>query len=338
MPDGLWNSRDGGRVVLVLSDGLGDDVARAQMGFLEHLVESRVASRFSSRAALPTVSRPNYETLHTGARPYEHGITGNGVVRASRLPNLFSLAAAQGLCTAAVAYSWISELYTRSPFDPETDLEQERSAGPIHHGRFYTSERQPDEGVIEVGMLLSRRYRPHYLLVHPMGADHAGHAFGADSAEYRNAVLAQDHLLATAIPRWLEDGYAVLVTGDHGAGADRTHGGTSDLVRHVPLYAALPAQSGLGDTRALVDHTQIAPTIATLLGVPRPSTMGAPAIVLVPLDEDTTAPPGWRPLAPATSPVRGEIEPPQPRPRFTMRRSDALPRRTHRTSHRRTPT
>ncbi len=103
------------KAVLVMCDGFGDAVARARMGYLEHLTESGLASRFVSRAALPTASRMNYETIHTGLPPHAHGITSNHVVRRSSSPNLFTLASDAGLKTAAVAFFFISELYHRAP-------------------------------------------------------------------------------------------------------------------------------------------------------------------------------------------------------------------------------
>jgi len=78
-----------GKVVMVVSDGLRNDVAEQSMGYLEHLVESKQASRYTVVAELPTVSRPLYETLHTGVTVSEHGVTHNRVVRRSRMPNLF---------------------------------------------------------------------------------------------------------------------------------------------------------------------------------------------------------------------------------------------------------
>lgn len=159
VPDHAASDRaSSGGVVLALCDGLSDRAARAEMGYLEHLVEAKVATRYTSRAALPTVSRPNYETLHTGVTPHEHGITGNGVVRASCTPNLFNLAVEHGLRTAAVAYAWFSELYVRCPFEPETDLEYDDLSTAIQHGRFYRSDAEPDSEVISRAVLLTRRH------------------------------------------------------------------------------------------------------------------------------------------------------------------------------------
>ncbi|MFQ5854140.1 MAG: alkaline phosphatase family protein, partial [Anaerolineae bacterium] len=75
------------KVILIVCDALRDDTARQQMGYLEHLVEAKLASRYTVIAGLPTKSRPLYETLHTGQPASRHGITSNQVVRRSIVPN-----------------------------------------------------------------------------------------------------------------------------------------------------------------------------------------------------------------------------------------------------------
>ncbi|HLE05299.1 MAG TPA: alkaline phosphatase family protein, partial [Anaerolineales bacterium] len=67
------------KTIMVVSDALRNDTAASQMGYLEHLVEAKRASRYTVIAELPTMSRPLYETLHTGLGVSEHGITNNRV-------------------------------------------------------------------------------------------------------------------------------------------------------------------------------------------------------------------------------------------------------------------
>ncbi|MBL7162707.1 MAG: alkaline phosphatase family protein, partial [Anaerolineales bacterium] len=91
------------KVVLVLSDALRYDVAVAQMGFLGHLVEVKLASLYKVIGELPSMSRPMYETVHTGLPVIEHGVVSNQVVRRSKMPNIFQAAREAGKTTAAVA-------------------------------------------------------------------------------------------------------------------------------------------------------------------------------------------------------------------------------------------
>lgn len=267
------------KVVLVLLDGVGEDVARERMGYLEHLVEEGIENRISSRAAIPTISRPNYETIHTGLSPTVHGITSNHDVKRSTSPNIFSLCAAAGVTTEAVACYWVSELYHNAPFDPLEDLEYDDPGSIINHGRFYLLGTHPDREVIWGGVVLAKRFEPEYLLVHPLGADQAGHLHGGRSPEYREAVGKQDEFLAVAVPVWRDEGYAVLVTADHGHNGEG-HGGTSADERNVALYAIPPTDREITVTDQIVDQTQIAPTICELLGLDRPESMTADPIRL----------------------------------------------------------
>lgn len=268
------------KVILVVSDGLRDDTAAEQMGYLEHLVEAQLATRYSVQSELPTVSRVLYETLHTGAPSSRHGITSNGVARRSRMPNVFQLASQHGLCTAATAYHWYSELYNRCPFDPVDDREVDDPALAIQHGRFYVGGSYPDQDLYATATMLVRRFSPDYLLVHPMGMDHTGETYGADTSYYRSQAQSQDAILGMCLPEWLERGHTVLITADHGVNRDKFHGGTLPDVRRVPLYIIRPDRPGRGHTGEVVSQLRIAPTVCGLLGLPIPETMDKPPIPL----------------------------------------------------------
>ena len=261
------------KVILILSDALRYDVAVAGMGYLGHLVETKQASLYKIIGELPSLSRPMYETVHTGLTASEHGVVANSIVRLSTKPNLFRVTRDAGRVTAAAAYSWFSELYNRTPYDRVEDKEVDNDSLTIQHGRFYTEDEYPDIELFTTAASLVRRFSPDYLLIHPMGMDYLGETFGSDSKEYRNNAIRQDVILATAIPEWLERGYTVLVTGDHGINKDGAHGGTTSEQRDVPLYIIQPNVEGKGDTGEVVSHLQIAPTVLRVLGVPIPSTM-----------------------------------------------------------------
>lgn len=274
------------KVIVVLCDALRDDVAAAQMGYLEHLVEQKLATRYTAIAQMPTMSRPNYETIHTGVPCSVHGITNNYEVRRSNMPNIFSLAQKQGLITAASAFYWYSELYNGTvPYDPVMHREVDDESLWIQHGRFYgvpaLHTEQPDVEVFAAGGMLARRFYPDYLLIHPMQLDEAGENYGGDSVQYRRAVIAQDTIIANLVPQLKPAGYTILVTADHGMNNDpSTHGGSRPEVRHVPLYIIPADGDGVGNTGQQVSQLQIAPTICNLLNIPIPETMTAPPIEL----------------------------------------------------------
>lgn len=267
------------RVILVLSDALRYDAAVEGMGYLGHLVETRQASLYKITGELPSMSRPMYETVHTGVPVSQHGVVANYVVRRSTQPNIFQSAVEAGKITAAAAYYWFSELYNRAPFDRIDDREVDDPALLIQHGRFYTEDDYPDIELFVTAGMLVRKFSPDYLLVHPMGMDYKGETYGADSSQYRNQAIYQDMYLSGLVSEWIEHGYTILVTGDHGINADHLHGGTTPEQRNVPLYLIRPGIQGLGNTSQVLSQLQIAPTICTLLDVPIPSTMTAASIV-----------------------------------------------------------
>jgi predicted AlkP superfamily pyrophosphatase or phosphodiesterase len=264
---------------LILSDALRYDAAVAGMGFLGHLVEGKQASLYKVTGELPSMSRPMYETIHTGLPVSEHGIVANYIVRRSSKPNIFQLAIDANKTTAAAAYYWFSELYNRAPYDRLDDREVDDDKLLIQHGRFYTQDEYPDIELFATAGMLVRKFSPDYLLVHPMGMDYTGEKYGADSRQYRNQAIYQDMYLSGLIGEWMELGYNVLVTGDHGINADRLHGGTTPEQRDVPLYLVRPGIPGLGSSDLVLSQLQIAPTICKLLEMPTPSTMKAMPVV-----------------------------------------------------------
>ena len=266
------------KVILVVSDGMRYDAAVNGMGFMMHLVERKLASLYKVVGELPTLSRPMYETIHTGTPVIEHGIYSNGVVRRSKMPNIFQLVVEAGMTTAAAAYYWFSDLYNRAPYDRINDREVDDPGLLIQHGRFYTPDEYPDVELFATAGMLVRKYNPDYLLVHPSGMDWTGETFGSETFEYHKTAIRQDTHMANLVPEWMEKGYNILFTGDHGVSADKTHGGTTPEERYVPLFLVQPGVPGKGDTGETISMLQIAPTICRLMSLTIPETMKAPAI------------------------------------------------------------
>ena len=74
-------------------------------------------------------------------------------------------------------------------------------------------------------------------------------------------------------PRWLADGYEVIVTADHGQTVRGHHGGHDEEMQDFALYYFGAARGPAADV--LLDQLQLAPTILGRLGVPVPKTMKA---------------------------------------------------------------
>ncbi|WP_018132157.1 alkaline phosphatase family protein [Effusibacillus pohliae] len=254
------------KVILVVVDGLQYEAACSQMGYLNHLVEVNWAARFLVKSELPSLSRPLYEVLLTGTPSSVNGITSNQAVRLSAQKSLFHLAKENGLRNAAAAYYWVSELYNRCPFDPLLDRWQEDERNAIQYGSFYFEDAYPDSHLLLDAEVLRRKYDPHFLYIHPMGVDHAGHQFGSDSKQYREKVITMDSILANFLPIWMEDGYQILITSDHGMNPDGLHGGTGKDERDVPLYC-IGSAFVPGIYHDVIPQLAIAPLVCKLLGI-----------------------------------------------------------------------
>nr|WP_232278602.1 alkaline phosphatase family protein [Paenibacillus sp. 481] len=258
-------------------DGLRYDAAVQRMGFMHHLVEQGLAARFRVQSELPSLSRPLYEVLLTGTPVWKHGITTNDTVRLSHEQSLFHLTRQHGRTNAAAAYYWVSELYNRAPFNRAADRIQLHTGLAIDHGLFYWEDHYPDSHLFADAHFLLQLAQPDLLYVHSMNIDHAGHSFtgGGESASYRNHVITADVLLASTLPAWINMGYQIIVTADHGMNADSNHGGTTDAERHVPLFIiSEQVKSGVYDIT--LPQLEIAPLACRLLDI-------KPAEAMVPL-------------------------------------------------------
>jgi len=224
------------KVILVIIDGLRCDVAFKEMRYMVRLTREGLAARFTLKAEMPSLSKPLYETLLTGIPPYISGVTSNEFKGRSTQKSIFHLTKEKGLINAAAAYYWISELYNCYPFDPPLHREQEKEDMPIQFGRFYFEDDYPDSHLFVDGEILRRKYKPDFLLIHPMGVDYFGHLYGGSSREYAKKTSETDGLLSKYIPLWLDDGYQVIVTADHGMDDFGNHGGESSEERDVPLF------------------------------------------------------------------------------------------------------
>lgn len=252
-------------VILVVLDGLNHEVAHHAMGHLQAYVGAGRAALYKMESELPALSRPLYECILTGVAPIDSGIVHNAISRLSSQRSIFHYAADAGLITAAAAYHWISELYNRSPFVIGRDRHTDDPALPIQHGHFYWEDHYPDSHLFADAEHLRVRHGPNFLLVHPMNIDDAGHKHGLDSAQYRNSARSADVSLALYLQGWLDAGYQVLVTADHGMNNDRSHNGLLAQEREVPLFVL--GEGFSLDPAAAPKQTELCGTVCQLLGI-----------------------------------------------------------------------
>ncbi|HEY2421535.1 MAG TPA: alkaline phosphatase family protein [Neobacillus sp.] len=254
------------KLIFIMLDGLRYDTAVSQMGYLHHLIEHGKAARYKVKSELPSLSRPLYEVLLTGTPVYQNGITTNQTVRLSKEESLFHLTKKNGLKNATASYYWVSELYNSAPFNPVTDRIQLDPTQPIERGIFYWEDHYPDTHLFADANYLLNSYEPDFLYVHSMNIDDDGHKFTADSKEYRSRAIAVDILLASVLPHWMDAGYQIMITADHGMNDDGQHGGTTSADRDVPLFL-ISDQVKPGIHEDEIPQLQIAPLACELLNI-----------------------------------------------------------------------
>jgi predicted AlkP superfamily pyrophosphatase or phosphodiesterase len=269
------------RLLLIILDGVPYRNWRRLFGNLEGWVQSGHARVWKMRSVLPSTSACCYASIHTGVSPQVHGILSNENRFRVDQPDLFSEISRAGGKTGAVTHSYWSEFFNRYPFDLVEDMEYDEPGGPITHGRFHTmtgynhkNQMTPsDVDLFATLTMLTKRHGIDYGILHTCTLDSMGHRYGHDCIEMDHACYAMDGMLAAFLPKWLEAGYEVMVTADHGQTDRGHHGGREDDQQDFALYYFGRGEGP--DDDALLNQLQLAPTVLSRLGVEVPRSMKA---------------------------------------------------------------
>ncbi len=241
-------ARSSERVILVIVDGL-----RLQASFglrtLDRLRRSGIDAIATSH--YPTISYPNHVSLVTGVPPLISGVRNNTKPFPVLLDSIMDRVRAEDMTATYVADDSPSLGYMFG-----SDFEA------LYFGPWPGALTKSTQLALESG-------KSALLVIVPGKVDVAGHNFGGDSPEYRQAALDVDEQLGKALGLVDLKKDTVIITADHGHTDRGGHGGEEPEVVQVPLImagAGIRAEGLLGQAE-LVD---IAPTIAALLGVPPP--------------------------------------------------------------------
>lgn len=269
------------KLLLIIIDGVPWRNWRRLFGNLEGWVKNGDARVWKMSSVVPSISGPCYASIHTGVPPQVHGVLANEIRFRIDLPDIFSEINKAGGRSGAVTHSYWSEFFQRHPFDFVRDMEYDEPDGPIHHGRFHTmtgyghdNQMTPsDVDLFATLTMLTERFNIDYGILHTCTLDSMGHRFGHDNTPMDHACAVMDTMLAAFLPRWLQNGYEVIVTADHGQTDRGHHGGSEDLQQEFALYYFGEGQGPREEM--LLDQLQLAPTVLKRLGVPVPKTMKA---------------------------------------------------------------
>ncbi len=212
-------------VVLVSLDGFRYDYARKYGA--PHLDAMAVAGASTPDGMLPSypsVTFPNHYTLVTGLRPEHHGIAAMEFYDPDRREEyrysdtaknsdgtwyygtpLWVLAEQQGMRSAC--FFWPGS---------EAAIDDVRPSFYLHFNDQMEDPIRIDQ-VIE-WLKLPPEQRPHFITLYYSNVDHAGHGFGPDAPETREAVKHLDEMIGTLREKLKATGLPIdlIVTADHG--------------------------------------------------------------------------------------------------------------------------
>lgn len=199
------------------------------------------ATYASIRIDGPTISGPSWATLLTGARCAEHGIVDNTLAnhQLEHWPDLLSQAADAGDSTFAAA-GWGALVDPAGPGPIIRTRAEDQRAGRhrviCRDGETY-GYRSVDAEIAAFSAYALREGGPDVSFVYFCDADDAGHVYGAESSQYRDAIGRVDRLTAGLFSiverRAVATGeqWLIAVTTDHGHRPEGGHGGDSDAER-----------------------------------------------------------------------------------------------------------
>lgn len=262
------------KVVMVLISGLGyDDSLLLELPALEQLKQA--GATMAVESAPPTYSQTAWATLITGAPPETNDAPPVDLPAEQLHPlevdTLFARAHAAQLSTALVGAAPWRRLIPRNQLDYAFFAD---SPGP-----------EADAAILEAALPLLENDDIALTLVHFTQVDLAGQNLGgAESGAYRQAALQVDAYLGQ-ISQALDLNRSVLVVlSDHGHIPDGGHGGDEVEVIWQPLV--MIGQGITPGNYSDIHQTDIAPTVATLLGLAAPTaSQGRILFELLRLDE-----------------------------------------------------
>lgn len=237
------------RVCLIGIDGLRADLAidEGLMPTLSSLAAT--GSRHRVRTEVPTMSGPSWASLLTGASYAEHGVLDNTFLggRLAAFPDFLSRAYyADQTTTTFAAASW-PPLVDPEELGPIIQERREQHRAGLHRvvvrdGETHGYERA-DADIAQHSLWALRHDCPDASFLYFCEADEAGHLTGAQSPEYRAAMLRVDAHLAQIVQcirdrqATQHEDWLVAVTTDHGHLDAGGHGGGHDHERDAFLVA-----------------------------------------------------------------------------------------------------
>jgi len=249
------------RVVMVVIDGLRLDASQ-EMANLNRLRGQ--GGDLVVRGGQPSLSYPSWSVISTGAWQEVSGVTTNWYEGEVEVDSIFREAQRKGLRTAIVGDDGWLQL-----FGPWVERSVTFEGVSEEECRDWEAIYALDDRILR-GVLQVLAEGPDLLLIHFEGPDNLGHGFGGASPEYRAGVQRVDGHLGELVAAIDLETTALIVTADHGQIDIGGHGGWESVVTRVPLVM-VGRGIAKGGEGVEVNQTDIAPTVAVLLGTAIPA-------------------------------------------------------------------
>ena len=264
----------GSRVVLVIISGLSADVFN-QLDLTNFARLRESGANVTVQSQPPTYPASTWLTMISGAGPT---LTNEallfplvGQLRPASISTLFSLSHRQGKDTALLGQPLWQDLLPAGSFDRA----------------FFTSlsDQAGDQAIIDRLRDIFEDEQLALVVVHFNGVNFAAETSGGPSSEGYQASLEQlDRQLGVMLNLLDPDRSTVVITSDHGHIERGGYGGHDETVINLPLI--LYGRSVIPGDYSPVNQSDLAPTIAALLGLNVPATNeGRPLLEMLQLSE-----------------------------------------------------
>ena len=244
------------RALLILVDGMRPD-ALANIPYVQELIK-KSAYTMNARTVFPSITLPVHVSLFHSVDPERHGTTTNTYAPQVRPINGLCEVLKQSGKKSAFFYSW----------EQLRDLSR---PGSLNFAYFCSDKpigwHAVNDKVTEMATSYLSDYDTDFAFLYLGCTDWAGHKFGWMSETYMDEMRSSWENIEKVL-RILPEDYLVIITADHG-GHDRSHG--SELPEDMTIPLIFHGKDFIAG-RKLEEASikDVAPTIATLLGVQKP--------------------------------------------------------------------
>lgn len=259
-------------IVFIGLDGWGAySMPKADMPNVKALMD-RGAWTLKKRSVLPSSSAINWASIFMGVGTEGHGYTQWG----SQTPEIPSIALSEnGIfptiftvvrmqkpdAVTGLIYEWPGIAYVTDTLS--TSYHKNVPVGPDNDSSAITAE----------AVRYIKEAKPLLFAMTYDNPDHVGHTAGHDTPEIYDILAYLDgqigRVIQAAKDAGIYDDTVFIVSSDHG-GIEKGHGGITLREMETPLIMAGPGIKDIGELQSAIMQTDIAPTIATLLGLTYP--------------------------------------------------------------------